>query len=173
MTGLQIRQAAPEDAETIFALIRGLAEFEREPNAVKTTPALLREQMRAASPPFECLLAEQAAEGSAPARTLGFALFFQNYSTWLGKPGLYLEDLFVVPEERSKGVGRALFVAGAKLAVARGCGRYEWAALNWNSNAIEFYRSFGAVPLSEWTTFRLTGAALLQAAEWQDSAISR
>lgn len=152
-----IRRATPDDAPTIHELIRALAEYEREPGAVTTTPEALREQLEAPRPPFECYLAERRGE---PPLVLGFALLFQSYSTWLGKPGLYLEDLFVRPEHRRQGVGRALFLHGARLAVERGHGRYEWAALDWNVDAIAFYRSFGAEALAEWTTYRLSGAAL-------------
>lgn len=160
-TPFRLRTAKPEDAEVILSLIRGLAEYEREPQAVKVTAQTLFEQLSAPTPPFECVLAER--EGS-PADVLGFALFFQSYSTWLGKPGLYLEDLFVRPEHRGTGVGRALFRYGAQLAVQRGYGRYEWAALDWNQPAIDFYLAFGARPLTEWTTFRLAGDALERAA---------
>jgi GNAT superfamily N-acetyltransferase len=157
-----LRRATAEDAETIFAFIRALALFEREPDAVKTSPAELGAQLSSSAPPFECYLAEREQAGRIEA--IGFALFFQSYSTWLGKPGLYLEDLFVAPEHRGQGVGKALFQLGAKLAVERGHGRYEWAALNWNRDAIDFYLAFGAEPLDEWTTFRLSGPALERAA---------
>src|SRR5690606_29156708 len=149
-----IRFARPEDAPTLFRFIRALADYEREPDAVKTTAEVLAEQMASAAPPFECLLAEEAG------RAVGFALFFPNYSTWLGKPGIHIEDLFVVPEARGRGHGKALLCAVAALAVERGCGRLEWAVLDWNEPAIRFYDSLGAKPLSEWTTFRLTGAEL-------------
>lgn len=161
VTPFRLRPAQPEDADIVLALIRGLAEFEREPDAVKVTRDVLFEQLSSAPPPFECVLAETEAN---PPRVLGFAVFFQSYSTWLGKPGLYLEDLFVLPEHRGTGVGQALFRHGARLAVERGYGRYEWAALDWNQTAIDFYRSFGARSMDEWTTFRLSGDALERAA---------
>lgn len=154
--GFRIRRALVADARAIHGFIRALAEFEREPQAVKVTVEELKVQLSAASPPFECYLAVS----DEPEVELGFALFYQSYSTWLGRPGLYLEDLFVLPEHRGRGVGKALFRFGARLAVERGYGRYEWAALNWNQAAIDFYRSFGAVALDEWTTFRLQGTAL-------------
>jgi len=157
-----IRRATADDADTIHALIRGLAEFEREPDAVKTTALEIASQLSQEPPPFECYLAETTSE---PTSVLGFALLFQSYSTWLGKPGLYLEDLFVWPEHRRKGVGKELFLHGARLAVERGHGRYEWAALDWNSQAIDFYRSFGAISMDEWTTYRLSGDALRRAAQ--------
>jgi GNAT superfamily N-acetyltransferase len=150
----QIRPATPDDAAVIFDFIRALAEYEREPDAVVTRPEVLREQLGQARPPFECLLCE--VEG----RPVGFALFFPTYSTWLGKPGIHLEDLFVLPEERGHGHGKALLQAVARLAVQRGCGRLEWAVLDWNTPAIRFYESLGASALGEWTTFRVAGAAL-------------
>lgn len=155
-----LRRAQAEDADTLFRFIRALAEFEREPDAVKTSPEELARQLSSAAPPFECYLAELDESSEA----IGFGLFFQSYSTWLGRPGLYLEDLFVVPEYRRRGVGRALFQLGARLALERGHGRYEWAALNWNERAVRFYVAFGAEPLNEWTTFRLSGSALERAA---------
>ncbi len=149
-----IRFATPDDAETILALIHALAVYEREPDAVKTDATTLRRQLSEERPPFECLLAE--VEG----RAVGFALFFANYSTWLGLSGIHLEDLFVFPEARGQGHGKALFQRVAQLAVERGAGRLEWAVLDWNQPAIDFYRSLGARALDEWTTYRLTGNAL-------------
>src|SRR5262245_41646967 len=149
-----IRSATTADAETIHRFIKGLAEYEHEPDAVEVTPAILRAQMTSARPPFECLLAEH------DGRAVGFALFFQSYSTWRGRPGLYFEDLFVEPAERGKGVGGALLRRVAALAVERGCARLEWAVLDWNTPAIGFYRSLGAVPLEEWTVHRLSDATL-------------
>ena len=151
---LTTRFATPADAETIHRFIVGLAEYEREPDAVEVTPAILRAQMTSPRPPFECVLAE--VDGAA----VGFALFFQSYSTWRGRPGLYLEDLFVEPAHRGHGVGVALLRRVAALAVERGCARLEWAVLDWNTPAIGFYRNLGAVPLDEWTVHRLSDAAL-------------
>lgn len=163
-----IRRATAEDASTIHELIRALAAYEREPDAVRATPESLAAQMRSERPPFECLLAERdgtgrggavAASGDPPG-ALGFALFFTSYSTWRGRPGIWLEDLFVREEERGRGVGGALLRAVGRLAIARGCARLEFSVLDWNEPAIGFYRSLGAVPMSEWTIFRFDGEAL-------------
>ncbi len=151
---LIIRQAQPEDAETIVRFIRELAEYEREPDAVQATAQSIRTQMQQSPPPFECLIAHV---GDDP---VGFALYFHNYSTWRGQPGMYLEDLYVTPASRGHGIGEALLQRLASLAVERGCGRLEWAVLNWNEPAIRFYRHLGAQSLSEWTVFRLTDEAL-------------
>lgn len=150
----EIRFARPDDVEVIHAFIRGLAEYEREPDAVEVTPEELRIQLAAERPPFECLIAEV---DGAP---VGFAVFFHNYSTWRGRPGLYLEDLFVPPELRGRGYGKALLLSLARIAVERRCARMEWAVLDWNTPAIRFYERLGAVAMDEWTTFRLTGDAL-------------
>jgi len=168
MPELSIRRAAPEDAPTIHELIRALAAYEREPDAVRATPESLAEQMRWDHPPFECLLAERHAHahgpgpgsGAAAAHAVGFALFFTSYSTWRGRPGIWLEDLFVREEERGRGVGDALLRAVGRLAVERGCGRLEFSVLDWNQPAIGFYRSLGAVPMDAWTIFRFDGDAL-------------
>ncbi len=149
-----IRWATPDDAETIYRFIQALADYEREPDAVKTDPATIARQLGGERPPFECLIAEA---GGAP---VGFALFFPNYSTWLGKPGIHLEDLFVLPGFRGQGHGKALLRRVAAIAVERDCGRLEWAVLDWNRPAIDFYESLGAEALDEWTTYRLTGDAL-------------
>jgi GNAT superfamily N-acetyltransferase len=159
---LEIRVARPDDAEVLLDFIKQLATYEREPDAVETTAEVLRAQLAAARPPFECLLAER--DGSA----VGFALFFRNYSTWRGRPGLYLEDLFVPPEHRQGGVGRALLRALARIAVRDGCARMEWSVLDWNQLAIDFYESLGARPMTEWTTFRLTDEPLRRLAEERD-----
>ncbi len=154
-----IRPATPDDAELIHRFIHELAVYEREPDAVEATPESLRAQMLAERPPFECLIGEL---DGAPS---GFALFFHNYSTWTGKPGLYLEDLFVRPQARGRGLGKALLVHLARIACERGCARFEWAVLDWNRPAIEFYESLRAKPMTEWTTYRLTGEALQRLAE--------
>jgi len=138
----------------VLGFICELATYEREPDAVETTSDTLRAQLSAERPPFECVIAEL---DGAPA---GFALFFHNYSTWRGRPGVYLEDLFVRKHLRGKGIGKALLLEVARTAVARDCARLEWAVLDWNQSAIDFYLSLGAVPMSEWTVFRLTGDAL-------------
>ena len=153
MNALILRDAAPEDAELILAYVRELAEFERlTPECVATAEDFrhfLFEDKRAGA-----MMAEW---NGAPA---GFALYFYNFSTFLGRPGLYLEDLFVRPAFRRKGVARGLFRALARKAVAEECGRFEWSVLDWNENAIRFYRELGASPLDEWTAQRLSGEAL-------------
>ena len=146
----QIRRARVKDVPIILQLIRDLATYERAPDEVAATEEQLVDVLFGERPAAEVLLAY---EGESP---VGFALFFHNFSTWLGRPGLYLEDLFVKPEKRGKGYGRALLVELAKIAMERGCGRMEWAVLDWNEPAINFYRSLGAKPMDEWTVFRLT-----------------
>lgn len=158
MPDVTLRRATPDDASTIHELIRALAAYEREPDAVRATPESLAAQMRSERPPFECLLAERADRGAA--RAVGFALFFTTYSTWRGRPGLWLEDLFVREEERGRGAGGALLRALGALAVERGCGRLEFSVLDWNEPAIGFYRSLGAAPMDAWTTFRFEGESL-------------
>lgn len=148
--GFEIRPATVQDVGIILELIRALATYERAPNEVTATETQLVDVLFGAKPAAEVLL---AFENDAP---VGFAVFFYNFSTWLGRAGLYLEDLFVKPEHRGKGYGRALLVALAKVAQARKCGRMEWAVLDWNEPAIEFYRNLGAKPMHEWTVFRLT-----------------
>jgi GNAT superfamily N-acetyltransferase len=153
-TELEIRVATADDAATLLRFIQELAEYEREPNAVKTTAETLRAQLSSEKPPFECLVAEENGE------PVGFALFFQSYSTWRGQPGIYLEDLYVPERLRRRGIGRALLRAVARAAVERKAGRLEWAVLDWNQPAIDFYRSLGAVPMKEWTVFRLSDETL-------------
>ncbi len=149
-----IRDAGPGDAATILAFVRALAAYEREPDAVEATEERLRAQLASDDPPFECLLAEDASGA------VGFALTFRTYSTWKGAPGTWLEDLFVPPEHRGRGIGEALLRAVAARAVARGHARLEWSVLDWNEPALGFYRHLGATPLSEWTTHRVSGDAL-------------
>jgi GNAT superfamily N-acetyltransferase len=149
-----IRPAGPDDAAAVHRLITALAEYEREPAAVESTPDVIRSQLADARPPFECLLAEDGDQ------VVGFALFFPTYSTWLGRRGLWLEDLFVLESHRHRGIGRALLTQVAQLAVARGCGRLEWSVLDWNEPALAFYRRLGAVPLDTWTMHRVTGEVL-------------
>jgi len=151
---MNIRPATPADIPEILDLIRELAEYEHEPhNALATHADLLRDGF-GPNPRFHALIAEV---DQAPA---GFALYFYNYSTWRGHTGIFLEDLFVRPTFRGRGIGKALLAHVAAIAVAQGCPRFEWAVLNWNTPSIDFYRAAGAVPLSEWTTMRLTGEAL-------------
>jgi GNAT superfamily N-acetyltransferase len=146
----EIRPAHVDDVPIILELIRDLATYERAPDEVVATEEQLVEVLFGARPVAEVLL---AFEGEAP---VGFAVYFFNFSTWLGRAGLYLEDLFVKPEKRGKGYGRALLVELAKVARDRGCGRMEWAVLDWNEPAIKFYRGLGAKPMHDWTVFRLT-----------------
>jgi len=146
----KIRTARLADLPTILQLIRDLATYERAPNEVTATEEQLVDVLFGEKPAAEVLL---AFESETP---VGFAVFFHNFSTWLGRPGLYLEDLFVKPEMRGKGYGHALLVDLAKIARDRGCGRMEWAVLDWNDPAIQFYHKLGAKPMNEWTVFRLT-----------------
>ena len=152
-----IRFATPADIPTISALIHALAVYERLAHEVTHTDEDLSRTLFGERAYAEVILVEE--EGEA----VGFALFFHNYSTFLGKPGIYLEDLFVKPEHRGKGYGKALMLRVAQIAVERGCGRFEWAVLDWNEPSIEFYRSLGARPMDDWTTFRLDGDALARA----------
>jgi len=155
----EIRMATEADVPIILSLIRELADYEREPDAVVTNEAGLREVLFGPKPSAEVLL---AFEGKEP---VGFAVYFYNFSTWLGRPGLYLEDLFVRPSDRGKGYGRALLERLARIAQARGCGRMEWAVLDWNDPAIQFYKKLGAEPMTEWTVFRLTREGIARLAE--------
>jgi len=151
---LNIRPAELADIPVIAELIRGLARYEKLEDQVSMTEERLGQSLFGNHRYAETLLAED--DGNP----VGFALFFHNFSTFLGLPGVYLEDLFVLPERRGKGVGRALFGELARLAVERGCGRLEWSVLDWNRDAIGFYERLGAKPNSEWTVYRLTGEAL-------------
>jgi len=159
MSNCTFRPAVPGDEELILTFIRALAEYERMADQVVATPALLREWI------FEKQKAEvifALAEG----KEVGFALFFHNFSTFLGRAGLYLEDLFVLPEERGRGYGKALLSELARIALERGCGRLEWWCLDWNRPSIDFYtQKMRAVPMDEWTVYRLTGDTLERAAE--------
>lgn len=152
---MPLRPATEADLDTIIALIRGLAEYEKEPDAVTLDREELRRNLFGPRPYAEVIMAETVGGESA-----GFALFFHNFSTWNGKPGIWLEDLFVRPEFRGQGFGKALLVELARIAVARGCGRFEWSVLDWNAPSIAFYRALGAVPMDEWTNYRVTGEAL-------------
>jgi GNAT superfamily N-acetyltransferase len=151
---LRIRAAESDDVHVIAKLIRELAKFEKLEDQVVTTDELLRAGLFGKRPYAEAVIAE---DGAQP---IGFALFFHTFSTFLARPGLYLEDLFVLADHRGRGVGRALLAHLAHLAVERGCGRLEWSVLNWNQEAIRFYERLGAKPNSEWTVYRLTGEAL-------------
>ncbi len=165
---LSIRAAAPADIPVILYFIRSLALYEREPDAVKTTEADLLRDGFGAHPRFECLIAEEGRESGDQAawgaqeqsRPVGFALFFYNYSTWRGRAGIHLEDLFVMPEFRGRGIGKRLLSRVAARAVEQGLDRLRWDVLEWNQTAIDFYRSIGAQFLSEWRIMRVTGEAL-------------
>jgi GNAT superfamily N-acetyltransferase len=154
----QIRPAGVEDVPIILELIRDLATYERAPQEVTATEEQLVDVLFGEKPAAEVLL---AFEGES---AVGFAVYFYNFSTWLGRPGLYLEDLFVKLEKRGKGYGRALLVELAKIARDRNCGRMEWAVLDWNEPAIKFYRTLGAKPMDEWTVFRLTRDGIVKLA---------
>ncbi|MDP1028565.1 GNAT family N-acetyltransferase [Sphingomonas sp. KR1UV-12] len=149
-----IRPATPADVATILGFVRDLAAFEREPDAVTATAPMLAEALFGASPAAEAVIAEREGE------PVGFALFFHNFSTWTGRRGVYLEDLYVTPAARGAGVGTALLRHLAGIAVDRGCARFEWSVLDWNADAIAFYRAMGAVGQEEWTVQRVSGAAL-------------
>ena len=149
-----IRPATPADIAVILRFVRELAAFEREPDAVEATEVTLHEALFGAQPAAEAVIAE---DDTGP---LGFAVFFHNFSTWAGRRGLYLEDLYVTPDARGKGVGGALLRHLAALAVARGCARFEWSVLDWNVDAIAVYRRIGAVGMEDWTIQRVSGDAL-------------
>lgn len=155
---MTFRFAAEADCSLILSFIRQLAAYEKMSDQVVATEELLREwifEKRKAEVLFVC---EENHE-------IGFALFFYNFSTFLGRAGIYLEDLFVLPEYRNKGYGKALLKRLAKITVERGCGRLEWSCLNWNKPSIDFYQSLGAVPMDNWTTYRLTGETLKEMAK--------
>lgn len=155
-SAFRIEQATPADIPLVLSLIRELAEFEHLLHEARASEADLRETLFGDRPFAEVIIGRLGSEA------VGFALFFHNYSTFLGKPGIYLEDLFVRPERRGNGFGEQLLRHLARLAVQRGCGRFEWSVLDWNQPAIDFYKKLGAQPLNDWTTFRVTGDALTQ-----------
>jgi GNAT superfamily N-acetyltransferase len=162
--GLRLRPAGASDVGLILELIRELAGFERLSHEVVADAAALRRHLFGERPAAEVLIAEVS---DAPA---GFALYFPTFSTFVGKPGLYLEDLFIRPAYRGRGIGRAVLIHLSRLAVERGCGRLEWSVLDWNERAIGFYRELGARPMSDWTVFRLDGEALETLASASPSA---
>jgi GNAT superfamily N-acetyltransferase len=173
MPELQIRPATPADIPEILAFIHELAEYEHEPESAQATPADLLRDGFGPTPRFHCLIAEVSSTDNLQPATgnlvpAGFALYFHNYSTWRGNAGIFLEDLFVRPIFRGRGIGKALIASVAAIAVAEGCSRFEWAVLDWNTPAIDFYRSLGAIPLSEWTTMRLSGEPLAALAKSRD-----
>jgi GNAT superfamily N-acetyltransferase len=154
-----IRAATPADVPAILRFVRELATYEREPDAVEAQEVDLHAALFGERPAAEAVLAE--VDGEA----VGFALFFHNFSTWTGRRGLYLEDLYVTPAARGQGVGRALLRHLARLAVERGCARFEWSVLDWNAPAIAVYRAIGAVGMEEWTVQRLSGESLRRFAD--------
>lgn len=151
---IHIRPATPGDLDLIFRFICDLAEYEKLRHEVRADPQTLAEHLFGAKPIAEVII------GEIDGTPRGFALFFHNFSTFEGKPGVYLEDLFVEPEARGSGLGKALLVRLAQITLARGCARFEWSVLDWNEPAIAFYRALGAMPMDEWTVQRVDGAAL-------------
>ena len=152
---IEIRPATADDVALILHFVHELAEFERAADKVVATEPLLHDALFGAHP------AAEAAIASLNGKPVGMALFFHNFSTWTGRRGLYLEDLYVTPDARGQGAGRALLAHLARLALDRGCGRFEWSVLDWNTPAVEFYRKIGATPMEEWTIQRVTGNALV------------
>jgi GNAT superfamily N-acetyltransferase len=159
---VEIRSGTEGDLPLILAFIRGLADYEKLSHLVVATEDSLRESLFGAQPGAEVLLA--FSDGTP----VGFAVYFHNFSTFLGRRGLWLEDIYVPPEYRGRGYGKALLLACARIAKARGCGRFEWSALDWNTPAWDFYRSLGAQPMEDWTMFRATGEALDRLAAMAD-----
>lgn len=161
---MPIRSATPTDAATIVELIRELAAFEQLLHLVQVTPEALAEQLFGPRPAAECVVVQEGAE------VVGFALFFHNFSTFLGRPGLYLEDLYVRPAWRGRGIGKSLLQHLAGVAVERGCGRFEWSVLDWNAQAIAFYQKLGATVMPDWRICRVTGSGLQTLAAPQDGS---
>lgn len=159
MTKIDIRSATIEDCALIRHFVHQLAIYEKLEHEVMATDEDLAASLFGEKPQAEVIIAERAGQ------PIGFALFFHNYSTFLGRRGLYLEDLFVMPEARGTGAGKALLKHLANIALERGCGRFEWCVLDWNRSAIEFYKGLGAEPMEDWTVFRLTGDALVTLAK--------
>ena len=158
MTDIQIHDATEADAALILNLINALAEYERLAHEVVATEAMVRESFFGPAPHAHAVIARIGGE------PVGFMIWFSTYSTFLSRPGIYLEDLFVLPQWRGKGIGKALLRHLARIAVERGCGRIEWSVLDWNETAIRFYRSLGARPMDEWTVYRLTGDGITRLA---------
>jgi GNAT superfamily N-acetyltransferase len=161
---VEIRAAGEHDVAFMFAMIVGLAEYEKSPESVLGTPELLRDGLFGERPYAEAVIAELDGE------PVGFALFHSTFSTWHCRPGIWLEDFFVLPEHRRHGIGERLFRQIAKIAVDRGCSRFNWTALDWNAPALSFYEKMGAEALDEWTNHRLSGEALLAVASGVDLA---
>ncbi len=162
MTTFNLRPAEPRDLPAIAALILELAEYERLAHLVQATPEKLAAQLFGARPAAECVVVELPGQPAVPVlgQVVAFALFFSNFSTFLAQPGLYLEDLYVQPQHRGGGIGKALLQHLGALAVQRGCGRFEWSVLDWNASAIGFYEKMGATVLPDWRICRITGARL-------------
>jgi GNAT superfamily N-acetyltransferase len=159
VSSLLIRPAVEQDVPLVLSFIQQLAEYERLTHEVVVTEDMLRESLFGTRRCAEVLL------GYFENEPVAFAVFFHNFSTFLGKPGLYLEDLFVIPEMRGRGFGRTMLIELARIARERGCGRFEWSVLDWNEPAIGFYKKLGAIPMDEWTVFRLKGQALERLAD--------
>lgn len=157
--GFEIREATPADAGLILSFIRQLADFEKLSHEVVASEAMLERSLFGERRVAEVIIGEYQGEAVC------FALFYHNYSTFLAQPGLYLEDLFVIPAMRSKGFGRVMLACLARLALDRGCGRFEWSVLDWNERALAFYHSLGAAPMDDWTVQRMTGDALVRLAD--------
>jgi GNAT superfamily N-acetyltransferase len=157
-TAITIRSASEADVPLILQFITALARYEHLVHTMTATEELLRKHLFGETPVAQVLIASLAD------KEVGFALYFQSFSTFVGKPGIYLEDLFVNPPARGKGVGRALLLEVARIALERECGRLEWAVLDWNESAIRFYKKLGAIPMADWTTYRVTGDALTRLA---------
>jgi GNAT superfamily N-acetyltransferase len=156
----QLRAATPQDVATLVRLIGELAAYEKLEHLMRATPQALETHLFGPRPVAEALIAELEPDGDGEMRAVGFALFFTNFSTFLCRPGLYLEDLYVEPEHRGSGIGKALLRHLAALAVERGCGRFEWTVLDWNEPSIRFYEAMGASVLPDWRICRVTGEAL-------------
>jgi len=162
MNNINIRPAVERDSSLIISFIRELAEYEKLLDEMVATESLIEENLFGSGPVAYSLIAE------LDGKPVGFALYFFNFSTFLGRPGIYLEDLYVKPEHRALGIGKKLLAKLAKIAVEKNCGRVEWSVLDWNEPAIKFYQSVGAIPMDEWTVQRLTGDALIKFAEEND-----
>jgi GNAT superfamily N-acetyltransferase len=165
MSKVKIKHAVKKDVPLILSFIKELAEYEHLSKSVTATDKILSKNLFGRKKVAETLIAY------LDGKPAGFAVFFHNFSTFLGKPGIYLEDLFVKPEFRGKGIGKRLFVEVARIAKNRDCGRLEWSVLNWNKPAIDFYKKLGAKPLSEWTMYRITGSALGKLAEMKSNSV--
>lgn len=159
MTDIQIQPATEADVPLLLEMFKALAEYERMADALVATEQMIRESFFGATPHAQAAMARIGGEA------VGYAVWFFTYSTFLSRPGLYLEDVFVLPAWRGKGIGKALLRHLARIAVERGCGRFEWSVLDWNETAIRFYRGIGARPMDEWTVYRMTGDAIKQLAQ--------